>query len=84
MILGPNGDVVAGPLVGEEGILYGTIDVSDCIAYKQVHDVVGYYNRFDIFRLQVDRRSQPPIQVETDAKSSTPIDLLGEEREEPV
>lgn len=27
-----------------------------CVEPKQFHDVVGYYNRFDIFDLSVNRR----------------------------
>jgi nitrilase len=27
-----------------------------------MHDIIGHYNRFDIFNLQVNRRSQQPVQ----------------------
>src|SRR5262249_51741175 len=33
---------------------------------KQFHDVVGYYNRFDVFHLTVDRSENRPIRF-TDA-----------------
>jgi hypothetical protein len=33
------------------------------IEQKQFHDIVGYYNRFDIFRLVLDQRPQPPMTV---------------------
>jgi nitrilase len=45
----------------EEKILYCDIDLAECVEPKQFHDVVGYYNRFDIFRLEVDRSSQRPV-----------------------
>jgi hypothetical protein len=31
------------------------------IEQKQIHDIIGSYNRFDIFRLTVDRRANQPI-----------------------
>ena len=30
------------------------IDIARSIEYKMAHDIVGYYNRFDIFHLEVD------------------------------
>ena len=47
-------------LADHEGIVYAEIDVARCIEPKQFHDVVGYYNRFDIFRLDVDRTPRDP------------------------
>ena len=44
----------------EEGIVYADIDLDDCIVPKQFHDVVGYYNRFDVFTLQVNRAALEP------------------------
>jgi len=40
----------------DEGIAYAEIDLSRCIEPKQFHDVVGYYNRFDVFDLTVNRK----------------------------
>ncbi len=53
-IIGPNGAVVGTPLVDEEGIVYAEIDLSKCIQPKQMHDILGHYNRFDIFDLRVN------------------------------
>src|SRR5687768_16366342 len=55
MILDPTGEVVSDVLADDEGIIYADIDVARCVEPKQFHDVVGYYNRFDIFQLNVDR-----------------------------
>src|SRR5437016_8401864 len=33
-----------------------------CVEPKQFHDVVGYYNRFDVFKLTVDRRRLRPVE----------------------
>ncbi|MEA2246518.1 MAG: nitrilase, partial [Solirubrobacteraceae bacterium] len=63
MILDPNGDVCAGPLVGEEGIVYAEIDIAASIEPKQAHDIIGYYQRFDLFSLRLDQRPQRPIEL---------------------
>lgn len=60
MVVGPRGEVVAGPLVRDEGILVADIDVADAIRPKQIHDIVGTYNRFDVFTLSVNRRRLQP------------------------
>ena len=46
----------------EEGILYADIDLSKSIVPKQYHDISGGYNRFDIFKLQVDRTRRTPLE----------------------
>jgi beta-cyano-L-alanine hydratase/nitrilase len=51
MIVGPLGDVLAGPLKEGEGVLTATIDLEDCIRGKLDLDVVGHYARDDIFEL---------------------------------
>ncbi|MFI6741811.1 carbon-nitrogen hydrolase family protein [Nonomuraea sp. NPDC050451] len=60
-IFGPDGRPVCDPLVDEEGIVYGEIDLARCIQPKQMHDITGHYNRFDLFRLHVDNRPQTPL-----------------------
>lgn len=52
--LGPNGAVIGNPLIDDEGIVYADIDLSKCIQPKQMHDILGHYNRFDIFDLRVN------------------------------
>ncbi|MEU9234793.1 carbon-nitrogen hydrolase family protein [Streptomyces subrutilus] len=60
-IFGPDGRPVGEPLVDDEGIAYGEIDLARCVQPKQMHDIVGHYNRFDVFRLEVDNRPRPPV-----------------------
>ncbi|OAA59042.1 Nitrilase/cyanide hydratase and apolipoprotein N-acyltransferase [Niveomyces insectorum RCEF 264] len=45
----------------EEGILYADLDVAATVEGKQFQDVVGGYQRFDVFQLKVDRSRQTPI-----------------------
>lgn len=55
-IVGPNGQYLAGPLAEGEGILVAEMDLEQIIEAKIVHDVIGHYNRSDLFNLTVDRR----------------------------
>jgi aliphatic nitrilase len=61
MMIGPSGEQVGDTLCDEEGLLYQEIDVAQCVEPKQFHDVAGYYNRFDVFDLRVNRRRITPI-----------------------
>ena len=72
MIVHPSGELCADPLVGAEGIVFADIDLGDSIEEKQAHDIVGHYQRFDIFRLQVDRRPQEPIELLGDDRRAVP------------
>ena len=64
VVVGPEGTPVSRILQNEEGLLYADIDLSQTVAPKQIHDVVGGYNRFDIFKLSVDRSRRPPLNFE--------------------
>lgn len=66
MILGPDGSPISETLREEEGIVYADIDLEKCVVPKQFQDVVGYYNRFDVFQLKVNRRALSPVQLQDD------------------
>ena len=60
--------MIGEPLIDDEGIVYADIDLSRCIQPRQMHDITGHYNRFDIFDLRVNRRALAPVQfVDEDA-----------------
>lgn len=59
MLIGPEGRQI-GQSRRDEGLLYADLDLEECVEPKQFHDVVGYYNRFDVFRLEVDRTPRLP------------------------
>jgi nitrilase len=73
MVIGPSGEVMGDILCEAEGLLYQDIDIAQCVEPKQFHDVVGYYNRFDIFDLKVTRQRLVPIRFSDVA--SAPEDL---------
>ena len=61
MFLDPTGAAIGDFLQSDEGIAYADLDLNRCIEPKQFHDVVGYYNRFDVFSLSVRRERSSPI-----------------------
>ena len=63
LVVGPRGETIAGPLIGEEGILYADVDLSEEIALKQAHDIVGTYQRLHLFHLTIDASRPEPVTV---------------------
>jgi nitrilase len=53
-IVAPDGDILAGPLVEQEGILYAELDASIARESRMEFDPVGHYARSDVFHLVVD------------------------------
>ena len=47
VIIGPLGNVLAGPLLDGEGVLTSDIDLADVVRGKFDFDVVGHYDRKD-------------------------------------
>ena len=60
-VIDPNGNLIGEGLIDDEGIVYAEIDLNRCIQPKQMHDILGHYNRFDIFDLKVNRAVQTPF-----------------------
>jgi nitrilase len=54
-IIAPTGQVLAGPLEAEAGILYADIDLKQIIKAKRMFDVVGHYSRPDVFAFNVKK-----------------------------
>ena len=52
-IVGPMGDIVAGPVYGEETIVPAEIDLAQLTGAKFDFDVVGHYARPDVFEFSV-------------------------------
>lgn len=63
VIIGPLGDVLAGPIYDREAVLTAEIDLDDIVRGKFDLDVVGHYARPDVFELTVDARARVAVLV---------------------
>ena len=61
VIVGPLGDVLAGPLRAEEGLLTAVIDNEELTRARYDFDVIGHYSRPDVFSLSVDERPKSTV-----------------------
>ena len=61
VVVKPMGEVIAGPLNKEKGILYAEIDKEAARRARRSFDVSGHYARADILSLSVDRRALEPV-----------------------
>jgi nitrilase len=53
VIVGPSGRILAGPLIGEEGIIYADIDIAKTQEERHQFDPVGHYARAEVLNLHV-------------------------------
>jgi len=60
-IIGPLGQVLAGPARDGEEILFADIDLDDIARGTLDFDAVGHYARPDFFRLMVDESARSPV-----------------------
>ncbi len=68
-IYSPLGEVIAGPLYGEEGILYAELDLAEIVQSHYDFDAVGHYSRPDILQLIVRETPQQTVVYEKMEKS---------------
>jgi nitrilase len=61
VVVSPLGQIVAGPLHEQHGILYAECDPAVSSAARRTLDVAGHYGRPDIFRLEVIREHRTPV-----------------------
>jgi nitrilase len=60
VIVGPQGDILAGPHFDGETVLIADLDLAETVRGKFDLDVAGHYARPDLFRLTVDRSPRSP------------------------
>ncbi len=60
-IYGPLGEVLAGPLWDEAGVLYADLDLDALPRSRFDFDVTGHYARPDVFTLEVNESPQRPM-----------------------
>jgi nitrilase len=62
VVIAPGGEIIAGPMRNEEGILYAEIDIKRVGIARRSLDIVGHYARPDIFKLHVNTQPQSPVE----------------------
>ncbi len=60
-VVGPMGNVLAGPDFDGASILYADLDLDEATRAKYDFDVVGHYARPDLFHLEVNEQPQEPV-----------------------
>ena len=73
VIISPLGEVMEGPLYGEEGILYADLDLADVVRSRFDFDTVGHYSRPDVFQLHVDECPKPAVLYDKHGKMSSKL-----------
>lgn len=61
VIIGPLGDVLAGPLLDKEGLISAEINMDDLAKARYDLDVIGHYARPDIFELRVNETPRQSV-----------------------
>ncbi len=61
VVVAPKGEIVAGPMRKEKGILFAEVDSKRASISKRDFDITGHYSRPDIFTLSVDTQPQSPV-----------------------
>jgi nitrilase len=80
VIVDPFGEVLAGPLYDEEGLLFADIDLDEVTRGRYDFDAAGHYSRPDLFTLTVDTRARVPVEWRTDEHEPSIGDLVTGER----
>jgi len=64
VVIAPGGQIVAGPMRQQQGILMCEIERKKVAIAKRALDVTGHYSRPDIFSLHVNTKPQTPVVFE--------------------
>jgi len=82
-IVSPLGELIAGPLYGQEGILYADLDMSEVIQARYDFDPVGHYSRSDVLQLLINERPASPVVV-ADADPQEAVAAESENKSDPI
>ena len=78
-IIGPDGQIIAGPLTDEEGILYADINLEERILAKYACDSIGHYARPDVAKLLLNLEPQNVAEVSETSVTGTGAEADDEE-----
>jgi len=60
-IIGPSGEYLAGPMVEGEGVVTADISLERALPFKQKHNVLGHYARWDVLSMNFNREKLSPL-----------------------
>ena len=63
LVVAPGGNIIAGPIHKEHGILYAEVDLQQVASARRDLDVTGHYSRPDVFTLHINKQPQSPIKI---------------------
>ena len=69
-IVGPEGQLLAGPLWKEEGILYADLEMDQLVEQGQLIDANGHYARPDVLSLRLDATRKQRMRIESDDENA--------------
>jgi len=75
VICNPNGEIVAGPLRHEEGMLAADVDLTRVAETRRLFDPTGHYHRPDVFQLTVDTRPRHAVTLVREDAAAEPTDV---------
>jgi nitrilase len=61
VIISPMGEILAGPLYDEVGLISADINLAEIVKARFDLDTVGHYARSDVFQLQVNEQQRKPL-----------------------
>ena len=61
VIVGTNGEILAGPVRHTETVLVAELDLSKVLSARRLFDPIGHYNGPNVFRLAVDTAARPAV-----------------------
>lgn len=82
MIVGPEGDYVAGPVYDQETILYGEIDLDRIVLRKAAVDLTGKDHRWDVLRIENNARPYAPFTGALGSHLSAEMALPGKDAQQ--
>ena len=72
VIVGPAGEILAGPAGGEETILYFDADLEEIARAKLRQDFTGHYNRFDVMKVTLNAVPNHPLRIVNSTEDRAP------------
>lgn len=74
-IVSPYGEYIAGPVYGEETVVYGEIDLAEIPRSRYAVNLTGIYSRWDLLGLNVRESGYAPVNPASETETGHPPDI---------